>query len=137
MTMVYTQWDEAKEAFAEAEEAAIRDWTCFCTCGCRAAEVEPVNRVGFVFPGLCKRCTKRGLPKHNSASAATFWNDMETEAEAYAAANPHLVVPDPAPTPVEAPKPRAPGFLHTVAAAFVEGLHSGYRRGLERGQGDG
>lgn len=136
MTEVYTQYDEAKEAFAEAEELAIRDWTCFCKCGCRNPDVQPVNRVGFIAPGLCKRCTRLGFPRHDLATAATFWDDMESEEEAYAKANPQpLAAPVPAyhaAATQEATPPRAPGFLRSVLTAFTVGLNKGYSERMER-----
>lgn len=107
MTLVYTSMEAAKRAFIKDEEAAIRDWTCFCRCGCRAPGVQPVDKVGFISPSLCKACAASGFPKHDVATPASYWNDLEDDAVVYAAAHPE------------------PGFFRAVISAFMDGFRRG------------
>jgi hypothetical protein len=77
--MTEMTWEQAQAAFPEMEATAVANRTCFCKCGCRAGDVDPVTLWGRVVPGTCAKCRKsRALWLHERATSAAYvWQDPE------------------------------------------------------------
>lgn len=123
--MTYVSMQEAETAFADAEEAAIRDWTCLCKCGCRLPGAQPMDRMGIVYAGICRACGKKGYPRHDVASAATMWTDMENAAERAGDAPQRPVAPEMAVESGEAPYLYQPSFFRQLRQSIVHGFRQG------------
>ncbi len=76
MTLTYEQ---TVAAFPALEAEAIANRTCFCKCGCRNDDVDPVRVWGTIKPGVCSKCRKSRAPylHERAGDAAHLYIDPE------------------------------------------------------------
>ena len=94
--MTEVTWEDAKLVFPIYEQRALTQHTCFCKCGCRAADVEPVKQWGVIVPGLCHTCSRsrRQYLHERATDAAHMWIDPMSVATRTRRAIARLISPD-------------------------------------------